>query len=103
MTKLVEILREKYPNAKILLSNTPMVRDFPALPQPLKFVLWRVSRLHHEVGESLANERENIFYFDEAEKVDDRFFSDGVHPSPFGYALWSEAMINFLAKKTKLI
>lgn len=101
MTKLVEKLREKYPEAKILLTNTPMIRDFPVLPQPLKFVLWRVSRLHHGAIKEATRRMENVFYFDEAERVDERFFSDGVHPSPFGYALWAEAMIKFLLKKTK--
>lgn len=99
MTKLVETLREKYPEAVILLANTPMVRDFTALPQPLKFVLWRVSRLHHEAVKTLAKLEEKIFYFDEPEKVDERFFADGVHPSEFGYTLWAEAMIKFLFKK----
>lgn len=101
MTKLVEKLREKYPEAKILLTNTPMIRDFPVLPQPLKFVLWRVSRLHHGAIKGATRPMENVFYFDEAERVDERFFADGVHPSPFGYALWSEAMIKFLLKKTE--
>lgn len=99
MTKLVETLREKYPKAAILLANTPMIRDFTVLPQPLKFVLWRVSRLHHEAVKSLAKSKKNVFYFDEPEKVDERFFADGVHPSAFGYALWAEAMIKFLFKK----
>jgi phospholipase/lecithinase/hemolysin len=100
MSALTEKLREKYPSAKILLANTPMVRDFTALPQPLKFVLWRVSRLHHTVIKTAARSMENVFYFDEAERVDERFFADGVHPSPFGYALWAEAMIKFLLKRT---
>lgn len=99
MTRLIETLRGKYPRAVILLANTPMIRDFPVLPQPLKFILWRVSRLHHEVGKRLAKSRKNVFYFDEAKKVDERFFADGVHPSEFGYALWAEAMIEFLFKK----
>jgi lysophospholipase L1-like esterase len=100
MTEIIETLREKYLNSAILLANSPRVIDFPVLPQPLKFVLWRVSRLQHAVGKSLANAEENVFYFDEAETVDERFFSDGVHPSEYGYALWSEAMIKFLLKKT---
>jgi len=100
ISKIIETLREKYPNAVILLANSPRVIDFPVLPQPLKFVLWRVSRLQHAVGINLTNAKENVFYFDEAETVDEEFFSDGVHPSEFGYALWSEAMIKFLLKRT---
>ena len=99
MKNLINKLREKHPNAKILLANTPMIRDFTVLPQPLKFVLWRVSRLHHEAVKALAQSLENVFYFDEAERVGERFFADGVHPSEFGYALWAEAMIEFLFKK----
>ncbi|MCY7377437.1 MAG: SGNH/GDSL hydrolase family protein [Pyrinomonadaceae bacterium] len=101
MTKLVKILRGKYPNAVILLANTPRVMDFTALPTILKMVLWRISHLHHENAKILVNEFENVFYYDEAGAVADGFFSDGVHPSAYGYALWSEAMIKFLMRKMK--
>lgn len=101
MTRLVKILREKYPNAVILLANTPRVVDFTALPATLKFVLWRVSKLHHENAKQIAAEFKNVFYYDEARAVGDDFFSDGIHPSKHGYALWSEAMINFLVRKMR--
>lgn len=101
MTKLVRILRDKYPNAVILLANTPRIIDFTALPFTLKFVLRRISRLHHINAKILADEHENVFYYDEAGKVGDDFFSDGVHPSAHGYTLWSEAMVKFLMRKMK--
>lgn len=99
MTRLVSILKEKYPAAKILLANTPRVIDFLALPRSLKFVLWRVSQLHHENAKNIERETENVFYFDEAERVDEHFFADGVHPSALGYAMWAEAMVKFLMKR----
>ncbi len=102
MTMLAEKLRKHSPDAVILFANTPMIRDFPVLPQPLKFVLWRISRLHHAVMKSLAESMKGVFYFDEAGKAADGFFADGIHPSPLGYALWSEAMIKFLLKRTKI-
>ncbi len=101
MTKLVEILREKYPHAVILLANTPRVIDFTALPATLKFFLWRVSKLHHENAIQIASEYENVFYYDEAGTVGEGFFSDGIHPSAHGYALWAEAMIKFLMRKMR--
>jgi len=101
MIKLVRILRGKYPNAVILLANTPRVKDFTALPASLKLVLWRISHLHHENAKTLVSEFENVFYYDEAGKAKDGFFSDGVHPSAHGYALWSEAMIKFLMRKMR--
>ena len=101
MTKLIEILRGKYPSAVILLANTPRIMDFTTLPITLKMVLWRISHLHHENAKILAEEYENVFYYDEAGAVADGFFADGVHPSPHGYALWSEAMIKSLMRKMK--
>jgi len=101
MTKLIRVIKEKYPNAVILLANTPRVIDFLVLPASLKFVLWRISRLHHENAKNLERAMENVFYFDEAERVGDEFFSDGVHPSTRGYAIWAEALIKFLMKKMK--
>ena len=101
MSKLIEIIRNKYPNAVILLANTPRVMDFTALPATLKMVLWRVSHLHHENAKNLVGEYENVFYYDEASAVGEGFFADGVHPSPHGYALWAEAMIKSLLRKMK--
>jgi lysophospholipase L1-like esterase len=66
MTRLISYIKTKYPNATILLANTPRVIDFPVLPKPLKFVLWRISRLHHENAKNLELATENVFYFDEA-------------------------------------
>ena len=101
MTKLIETIREKYPSAVILLANTPRIMDFTTLPTTLKMVLWRISHLHHENAKILAEEHENVFYYDEAGAVADGFFADGVHPSAHGYALWSEAMIKSLMRKMK--
>ena len=101
MTRLISAIKDKYPNTKILLANTPRVIDFPVLPKSLKFFLWRISRLHHENAKNLERTMENVFYFDEAERVGDEFFSDGVHPSARGYAMWAEALIKFLMKKTR--
>lgn len=101
MTTLVRILREKYPQATILLANTPRIADFTALPISLKFVLRRVSRLHHENAKTLVRQFENVFYYDEATKVGEGFFADGVHPSAHGYALWSEAMVKFLMRRMR--
>ncbi len=101
MTNLIEIIREKYPSAVILLANTPRVMDFTTLPTTLKMVLWRISHLHHENAKILAEEHQNVFYYDDAGAVADGFFADGVHPSAHGYALWSEAMIKSLMRKIK--
>ncbi|MGI8642320.1 MAG: SGNH/GDSL hydrolase family protein [Pyrinomonadaceae bacterium] len=98
LTMLLKILREKNPDAKILVANVPMVRDFIALPNPLRYILSRLAKLHHFNAIDLVSRMKNIIYFDDVKKVDDDFFSDGIHPSVKGYDLWSEAMVDFFLR-----
>ncbi|NNE98673.1 MAG: SGNH/GDSL hydrolase family protein, partial [Pyrinomonadaceae bacterium] len=93
ITELLNIFREKYPEAQIFMANVPMVRDFIALPNPLRFLLSRLAKSHHFSTIELVKEMPNVFYFEDVGRVDDDFFSDGIHPSAKGYDLWSEAMV----------
>lgn len=99
LTLLLDVLREKYPDAKIVVANVPMVRDFIALPNPLRYVLSRLAKLHHFNAIDLISKLENVVYFDDVKRVSDDFFSDGIHPSPKGYDLWSKAMVDFFVLK----
>ncbi len=98
LTELLTVLREKNPDAKIFVANVPMVRDFIALPNPLRYVLSRLAKLHHFNAIDLISTMENVVYFDDVKKVDDDFFSDGIHPSVKGYELWAEAMADFFVR-----
>lgn len=100
MTKLLEILRKTYPKAEILLANIPMVRDFIAMPNPLRYVLSRLAKLHHFNSQDLVANLEKVYYFDEVKRVDDDFFSDGIHPSEHGYDLWSADLVEYFLKKS---
>jgi len=94
MTELLGILRERNPDAKIFLSNCPMVKLSPAIPQPIRAILWQLSRMHDaNIGE-LASGMENVFYYPQPVGFDSEgFFADGIHPSERGYADWAEAMM----------
>lgn len=96
MSKLLEILGEKYPNAEILVANVPMVRDFRAMPNPLRFVLSRLAKLQHFNSREFVAPLERVKYFDRVKRVDDDFFSDGIHPSPHGYDLWAQDLVEFM-------
>ena len=98
MTKMLEILQRKYPNAEILLANVPMVRDFRAMPNPLRYVLSRLAKLQHFNSREFIAPLEKIAYFDAVKAVDDDFFSDGIHPSAIGYDLWARDMVEFMSK-----
>jgi lysophospholipase L1-like esterase len=95
LTELLNILRQNYPNAKIYLSNVPMVRDFIALPNPTRYVLSKVAKMHHFNAKDLISQFENVFYYEPQGKFLAEHFSDGIHPSAHGYDLWAEEMINF--------
>lgn len=95
MTKLLEILKEKIPNAKIFITNAPAIRLSPVLPQPIKFILGHLSALHDKNTKQFTREMENVFYFHQPTEVVEDFFADGIHPSEKGYDIWSETILNF--------
>jgi lysophospholipase L1-like esterase len=100
LSELLETLRAKNPDATVFVANVPMVRDFIALPNPLRYVLSRLAKLHHFNARDLISQMENVIYFDDVKKVSDDFFSDGVHPSPLGYDLWAAEMVDFMLRST---
>ena len=98
--ELLTKLRDRSPESKMFLANVPMVRDFIALPNPLRYVLSRLAKMHHFNAIDLVSGMSNVYYFDDVERVDDDFFSDGIHPSVKGYDQWSEAMVESFLRKS---
>lgn len=99
MLKLLSLLKEKYPQANILMANVPMVRDFIAMPNPLRYVLSKLAKMHHYNSREFVTELKNAAYYDDVKRVNDEFFSDGIHPSAYGYNLWAAEMVEFMRKK----
>lgn len=95
MTRVLEILKEKNPSAKIFITNAPAVRLSPVLPQPIKFILGHLSALHEKNTKEFTREMNDVFYFHQPTEVIEGFFADGLHPSEKGYDVWSEAMLKF--------
>lgn len=101
LTELLKILRQHYPNSKIYLANVPMVRDFIALPNPTRYVLSRVAKMHHFNAKDLISNFKDVYYYEPQGKFTAEHFSDGIHPSAHGYDLWAEEMVNFFFNSTK--
>jgi len=95
MIRLLDILREQSPNSVIFVSNCPVIKLSPAIPQPIKFFLWQLSKLHDANIKEFTAAAENIFYYHQPTDVPAGFFADGIHPSETGYAEWSRAMMEF--------
>ena len=99
LTKLLLLLRNNYPVARIYVANVPMVGDFIALPNPTRYVLSRVAKMHHFNAKELIAEFDNVFYYEPQGKFFAEHFSDGIHPSAIGYDLWAEEMIQFFSQQ----
>jgi lysophospholipase L1-like esterase len=95
MTRLIEILKEKNPGAVIFLSNCPVIKLSPAIPQPINAILWELSKLHDANIKEIVAQTENVFYYHQPTDVPPDFFADGIHPSEMGYAEWSRSMMEF--------
>ena len=99
MTRLLGILREKNPEATIFISNCPMIKYSPAIPHPIKFLLWELSKLHDANIKEFTAGADRVFYYHQpADVTVEGFFADGIHPSEQGYADWSAAMMRFFDK-----
>jgi lysophospholipase L1-like esterase len=96
MTELLGILRERHADAVFFLSNCPMIKYSPAMPHPIRFLLWELSKLHDANIKDLTADMKSVFYYPQPVDVQlEGFFADGIHPSEQGYADWAEAMMKF--------
>jgi lysophospholipase L1-like esterase len=99
MEELLGILREKNPDTVIFLSNCPMICISPALPNPLRAVLWELSKLHNDNINELTSQMERVYYYPQPANVKiEGFFADGIHPSERGYADWAAAMMRYFSE-----
>jgi lysophospholipase L1-like esterase len=102
MLRLLGILREKNPDAIIFISNCPMIKYSPAIPHPIKFLLWELSKLHDRNIKEFTEPLDRVFYYHQPIDINvEGFFADGIHPSEQGYSDWSAAMMRFFETNYK--
>lgn len=96
MTELLGRLRKQHLDAPIFLSNCPMIVMSPVIPQPIKALLWELSKMHNANIIEFTRDMPGVYYYRQPAMVKlDGFFADGIHPSEQGYADWSRAMMEF--------
>lgn len=103
MLELLSLLRKRNDASEIFITNCPMIIESPALPEPIRSILWRLSQMHdrniREFSQSLAG----ITYYPQPKEIDsENFFADGIHPSEEGYDRWARAMVEYFAADHKL-
>jgi lysophospholipase L1-like esterase len=71
-----------------------MITASPAIPQPIKGLLWELSRMHNANILEFTKNMKGVFYYPQPREFEvDGFFADGIHPSEKGYADWAKAMM----------
>lgn len=102
MTELLSILRSRNPNAVMFLSNCPMIKLSPAIPNPIRFFLWELSKMHDANIREFTRGMDGVLYYHQPRTLDvEGFFADGIHPSEKGYSDWAEAMMEFFKTNYK--
>jgi lysophospholipase L1-like esterase len=101
MLRLISLLRSKSPDSTIFTTNCPAINLSPALPQPIKGILWELSKMHQANAQEFTSSLDRVYYYDQPHDVPPDFFADGIHPSELGYAVWAEAMLDFFDQKFK--
>ncbi len=99
MTELLAIIRSKNPDAVIFISNCPMIVCSPIMPEPIKTILWELSKMHNANILEFTREMDKVFYYPQPADIRLKgFFADGIHPSEQGYADWAAAMMKYFAE-----
>lgn len=102
ISELIAKLKDANPRAEVFLANVPMVRDFISMPDPLRYLLSRLAKIQHFNTMDLVAGMNGVYYFSEVDRVEDDFFSDGIHPSASGYDEWASSMVDsYLAKTSR--
>ena len=96
LDQLIRELHNRCGNIPVFLAALPPMGDFPALPQPVRWVLGTRARLLDRASRKLANSMENLFHVPLPAQLEghisEYFAADGFHPSPAGYRVWGEGL-----------
>ena len=92
VARLVEAIRARAGPAPALISAAPPMRQFPNLPRPLNLYLGaRAALLDAAVGRMLPRDAAQIV---PRLAIERRLFArDGFHPSPAGYRVWAQLLV----------
>lgn len=92
-SNLLELLQDRFAPSLILINGVPQMQHFPALPQPLAWVLGQQAARLDEVLARLSNQDAAVVHLPfELPQDPDLAATDGYHPSARAYHLWAEIL-----------
>lgn len=99
--RLIEEVRAEVGDALVLLSGVPPLDYFPALPQPLSFVLGARSAALDRASLEMVKRLTRVVYVPfqiDWNRRRELFCADGFHPSELGYSEWGAQLATALMK-----
>ena len=95
--RLLHLLSDKFGARRIIVTAVPQMGRFPALPQPLAWVLGRqAARLDQGLQQVVANHPMARHLTLNLPEDPSLAAPDGYHPSPKAYALWAQEAARLL-------
>lgn len=82
----------------VVLAGIPPLRRFPALPQPLRFVIGLRAEAMDQAAAQLATSLPDVLHLPIQIRDTHDFASDGYHPGPVGYAAWGAQVAEAIAE-----
>lgn len=99
LTSLIDALRRRVGECPVYLSAVPPMDRFPALPQPLRFVLGLRARELDAAAARLAPTLPVVIHVSsEFLGGSEMFCSDRFHPSELGYSVWGRELAKAIAQ-----
>jgi lysophospholipase L1-like esterase len=109
LRQIHHFLLQKFLCNLVIYSAVPPMHAFPAIPQPLRFVLGqRASLLNRVLASTIGilpfSRLLQLNVFDvKGEAIAELMAEDGFHPSSVGYALWAEQIVSLVRKEQKRV
>jgi len=98
-SRLMDILQERFQVKHVLVSGLPPMHLFPALPQPLRWVMGRKAKSLDGALEQWLDSVPGCHYLKSDFTMDpDLMAPDGFHPGPEIYRMWGAAMVHHILK-----
>ena len=99
---LIKLLEDRFGIGTVVLSGMPPVHGFPALPQPLRWVLGQQAKEYTRALERLARRRGQPFVHIDFTEDPALMADDGFHPGPEIYRMWSERVAERIGRAPEL-
>lgn len=94
---LMSLLKEKFGVRRVVCSGLPPMHLFPALPQPLRWVMGSKAKSLDQALEKWLKSEPGCSYLKSDFTLDPKLMaSDGFHPGPEVYRMWGEAMAQWI-------